>query len=91
MIKHYKELDITLEEKIDSLILFLKTNLGILMGFYKPNSMMGILDHKALSTQDISELLEDLTDYKVALNKVATLNEQIGLSHFLFKLQALCK
>jgi len=91
MLKHYKELGISLEEKIDSLILFLKTNLGILMGFYKPNPMMGILNKKVLSTKDLSQLLEDLIEYKVALNKVATLNEQIGLSHFLFKLQALCK
>jgi hypothetical protein len=91
LLKYYKELDITLEEKIDSLILFLKTNLGILLGFYKTNPMMSALNKNVSNSHDLSELIDDLIEYKVSLNLVPSLNEQIGLSYFIFKLQALCR
>ena len=91
LLKYYKELDVTLDEKVDSLILFLKTNLGILLGFYKSNPMMSALDKKAPDSRELSGLIDDLIEYKVSLNLVPSINEQIGLSHFIFKLQALCR
>ncbi len=89
LIKFFKELNIGLDEKIDAIILFLKSCLGITTEFYKPNSLIGSMDGLQLDARSISELIEELIQFKVALNKVASLNEQIGLSHFIFKLQAL--
>lgn len=89
LIKFFKELNIGLDEKIDALILFLKSCLGITTEFYKPNSLISSMDSHQLNARSISELIEELIEFKVALNKVASLNEQIGLSHFIFKLQAL--
>ena len=89
LIKFFKELNIGLDEKIDAIILFLKSCLGITTEFYKPNSLIGSMDVHQPDARSISELIEELIQFKVALNKVASLNEQIGLSHFIFKLQAL--
>ena len=47
------------------------------------------MDTHSPDARSISELIEELIQFKVALNQVASLNEQIGLSHFIFKLQAL--
>jgi hypothetical protein len=53
--------------------------------------MMSALDKKAPDSRELSGLIDDLIEYKVSLNLVPSLNEQIGLSHFIFKLQALCR
>ena len=89
LIKFFKELNLTLDEKIDAIILFLKNCLGITTDFYKANPMIGAVNSKSLDSRSISDLIEEMIQFKVDLNKVPSLNEQIGLSHFIFKIQAL--
>ena len=36
-----------------------------------------------------SDLIEELVDYKYQLNKVSSLNEQIGLNNFFYKIKNL--
>ena len=89
LIKFFKDLNISFEEKVDALIQFLKNCLGITTGFYKANPMITSLNSLSLNTKLTSELIEEMVQFKVELNKVPSLNEQIGLSHFIFKIQAL--
>jgi hypothetical protein len=37
----------------------------------------------------VSDLIEELVDYKFKLNKVPALNEQIGLNNFFYKIKNL--
>ena len=46
LIKFYKEINITFDEKINSIILFLKTCLGIEKNFYKAHPAITALDKK---------------------------------------------
>ena len=89
LLKFFKELNISLDEKIDSIIMFLKNCLGINMQFYKTNPIINAVNPETLNSRLISELIEEMIQFKVDLNKVPSLNEQIGLSHFIFKLQRL--
>ncbi|MDO7701658.1 MAG: hypothetical protein MUQ21_01835, partial [SAR86 cluster bacterium] len=89
LIKFFKELNLSLDEKVDAIILFLKTCLGITTDFYKANPMISSVNSKSLDSRSISELIEEMIQFKADLNKVPSLNEQIGLSNFIFKIQAL--
>ena len=89
LIKFFKELNLSLDEKVDAIILFLKNCLGITTDFYKANPMISSVNSKSLDSRSISELIEEMIQFKVDLNKVPSLNEQIGLSNFIFKIQAL--
>ena len=89
LIKFFKELNLSLDEKIDAIILFLKNCLGITTDFYKTNPMISSVNSSSLDSRSISELIEEMIQFKVDLNKVPSLNEQIGLSHFILKIQAL--
>ena len=89
LIKFFKDLNITFEEKVDVIIQFLKQCLGITTGFYKINPMISSANSISLNPSSISDLIEEMIQFKVDLNKVPSLNEQIGLSHFIFKIQAL--
>jgi hypothetical protein len=40
-------------------------------------------------TAQASDLIEELVDYKYQLNKVSSLNEQIGLNNFFYKIKNL--
>jgi hypothetical protein len=40
-------------------------------------------------TVQASDLIEELVDYKYQLNKVSSLNEQIGLNNFFYKIKNL--
>ena len=51
--------------------------------------MITSLNSLSLNARLTSELIEEMVQFKVELNKVPSLNEQIGLSHFIFKIQAL--
>jgi hypothetical protein len=59
------------------------------MQFYKTNPIINAVNPETLNSRLISELIEEMIQFKVDLNKVPSLNEQIGLSHFIFKLQRL--
>ncbi|MDO7577592.1 MAG: hypothetical protein MUR22_02075, partial [SAR86 cluster bacterium] len=89
LIKFFKELNLSLDEKVDAMILFLKNCLGITTDFYKANPMISSVNSKSLDSRSISELIEEMIQFKADLNKVPSLNEQIGLSNFIFKIQAL--
>ena len=89
LIKFFKELNLSLDEKIDAIILFLKNCLGITTDFYKANPMITSVNSISLDSRSISELIEEMIQFKVDLNKVPSLNEQIGLTHFIFKIQAI--
>ena len=89
LIKFYKEINITFDEKINSIILFLKTCLGIEKGFYKVHPKITSLKNIKLDLILTSDLIEQLTEYKYQLTKVPSLNEQIGLSNFFQKIKNL--
>ena len=89
LIKFYRDINITFDEKINSIILFLKTCLGINQDFYKPHPSITTMDNIKLNTRQTSDLIEELVDYKYQLNKVPTLNEQIGLNNFFQKIKNL--
>ena len=87
LIKFYKGVDITFDEKINSLILFLKTCLGINSNYFKPNPLITFNGKNKIDSRVLSDLIEDLVQYKLNLNKVPSLNEQIGLTNFFYKLK----
>ena len=89
LMKFYRDINITFDEKINSIILFLKTCLGINQDFYKPHPSITTMDNIKLNTRQTSDLIEELVDYKYQLNKVPTLNEQIGLNNFFQKIKNL--
>ncbi len=89
LLKFYKEINISFEDKIDSIILFLKTCLGINQDFYKAHPSFTSIDNKELDTRQASDLIEELINYKYQLNKVPSLNEQIGLNNFFYKIKNL--
>jgi len=89
LIKFYKEINITFDEKINSIILFLKTCLGIEKGFYKVHPKITSLKNIKLDLILTSDLIEQLIEYKYQLTKVPSLNEQIGLSNFFQKIKNL--
>ena len=45
------------------------------------------MQKKKVESRIVSDLIEDLLDYKMQLIKVPALNEQIGLNHFLYKIK----
>ena len=89
LIKFYKEINISFDEKIDSIILFLKTCLGIEKGFYKAHPAITSLKNTKLDSVMTSDLIEQLIEYKYQLTKVPSLNEQIGLNNFFQKIKNL--
>ncbi len=89
LIKFFKEINITFDEKINSIILFLKTCIGINHGFYKSHPSFTSLKKIKFDTRQASDLIEELVDYKHQLNKVPSLNEQIGLNNFFYKIKNL--
>ena len=90
LIKFYKEINISFDEKIDSIILFLKTCLGIEKGLYKAHPAITSLKNTKLDSVMTSDLIEQLIEYKYQLTKVPSLNEQIGLNNF-YKLNLILK
>lgn len=91
LIKFYKEINITFDEKINSIILFLKTCLGIEKDFYKTHPAITSIDNAKIDPMLISDLIEQLVEYKYQLLKVPSLNEQIGLNNFFQKIKNLFK
>ena len=89
LLKFYKEMNISFDEKINSIILFLKTCMGINHDFYKPHPIITSLENMEFDTAQASDLIEELVDYKYQLNKVSSLNEQIGLNNFFYKIKNL--
>ena len=47
------------------------------------------MDNMKLDAVAVSDLIEELVDYKYQLNKVPALNEQIGLNNFFYKIKNL--
>ena len=76
-------------KKINSIILFLKTCLGIEKDFYKAHPAISALDKKKLDPMLLTDLIEQLVEYKYQLIKVPSLNEQIGLNNFFQKIKSL--
>jgi len=89
LMKFFKEMNISFEDKVNSLILYLKTCLGINKNFYKSHPSITALERIQLDTRSVSDLIEELIDYKYQLAKVPTLNEQIGLNNFFYKIKSL--
>ena len=89
LMKFYKESNLSFDEKINSIILFLKTCIGINQDFYKPHPYITSIENIKLDAVAISDLIEELLDYKYQLNKVPALNEQIGLNNFFYKIRNL--
>jgi len=89
LLKFFKETNISFDEKINSLILFLKTCIGINQDFYKSHPFITSIESMKLDTVAVSDLIEELVDYKYQLNKVPALNEQIGLNNFFYKIKNL--
>ena len=89
LLKFYKEINISFDEKINSIILFLKTCIGINQDFYKSHPSITSIKSIEFDTSQASDLIEELLDYKYQLNKVPSLNEQIGLNNFFYKIKSL--
>ena len=89
LIKFYKEINVPFDEKINSIILFLKTCLGIEKGLYKAHPAITSLKNTKLDSVMTSDLIEQLIEYKYQLTKVPSLNEQIGLNNFFQKIKNL--
>ncbi|MBT3851980.1 MAG: hypothetical protein HOF62_06210 [Gammaproteobacteria bacterium] len=89
LIKFFKGMNISFDNKINSIILFLKTCLGINTNYYKPHPLITSIGDKKLDIRLLSDLIEDLTQYKFNLGKVSSLNEQIGLNNFFYKIKNL--
>ena len=89
LVKFYKGMNITFDEKINSIILFLKTCLGIEQGFYKSHPAITSLKNIRIDPISTSDLIEQLVEYKYQLIKVPSLNEQIGLNNFFQKIKNL--
>ena len=89
LLKFFKETNISFDEKINSIILFLKTCIGINQDFYKSHPFITSIESMKLDTVAVSDLIEELVDYKYQLNKVPALNEQIGLNNFFYKIKNL--
>jgi DNA polymerase-3 subunit delta' len=89
LLKFYKEMNISFDEKINSIILFLKTCIGINQDFYKSHPIITSPENMDFDTMQASDLIEELVDYKYQLNKVSSLNEQIGLNNFFYKIKNL--
>ena len=82
-------MNISFDEKINSIILFLKTCIGINQNFYKSHPSITSMTNMNLDAVAVSDLIEELLDYKYQLNKVPALNEQIGLNNFFYKIKNL--
>ena len=89
LLKFYKDINISFDEKINSIILFLKTCIGIDQDFYKSHPTITSIENIEFDTTQASDLIEELVDYKYQLNKVSSLNEQIGLNNFFYKIKNL--
>lgn len=89
LIKFFKEMNISFEEKINSLVLYLKTCLGINTNFFKVHPSITSITKIELDKRLVSDLIEELIEYKFQLNQVPTLNEQIGLNNFFYKIKNL--
>jgi len=89
LMKFYKEINLTFDEKINSIILFLKTCIGINQNFYKTHPLITSIENITFDPRQASDLIEELVDYKFQLNKVPSLNEQIGLNNFFYKIKNL--
>jgi len=89
LLKFFKEINISFEDKINSLVLYLKTCLGINTNFFKSHPSITSITKIELDKRLVSDLIEELIEYKFYLNKVPTLNEQIGLNNFFYKIKNL--
>ena len=63
--------------------------LGIEKDFYKAHPSITALDKKKLDPMLLTDLIEQLVEYKYQLIKVPSLNEQIGLNTFFQKIKSL--
>ena len=82
-------MNISFDEKINTIILFLKTCIGINQDFYKSHPAITFIENIEFDTAQASDLIEEMVDYKYQLNKVSSLNEQIGLNNFFYKIKNL--
>ncbi len=89
LIKFYKDTNISFEDKINSIILFLKTCIGINQDFYKSHPYITAIQNFQIDSMNTSDLIEELVEYQYQLNKVHSLNEQIGLNNFFYKMKCL--
>jgi len=89
LIKFYKDTNISFEDKINSIILFLKSCIGINQDFYKSHPYITAIQNFQIDSMNASDLIEELVEYQYQLNKVPSLNEQIGLNHFFYKMKGL--
>ena len=89
LIKFYKDTNISFEDKINSIILFLKSCIAINQDFYKSHPYITAIQNFQIDSMNASDLIEELVEYQYQLNKVPSLNEQIGLNHFFYKMKGL--
>ena len=54
-----------------------------------PSTQFGAGVNITFDPRQASDLIEELVDYKFQLNKVPSLNEQIGLNNFFYKIKNL--
>ena len=91
LIKFFKDLNISYELKINSIITYLKICLGILTKFYNEYPLITSIKKKDVDIELLNDLVEELVNYKVSLNKVPALNEQIGLNYFFSQFKGVFK
>jgi len=87
--KTLKALEMSYPQKIYSLISFTKSLLGTSVGYFKSHPLISISGEGAVNEILASELVAELLDYQASLVTTPSLNEQIGLSYFLYKLKDL--
>jgi hypothetical protein len=63
--------------------------MGINKNFYKSNPSITLNNKVNLDIRLVSDLIEELIEYKFQLSKVPSLNEQIGLNNFFYKIKNL--
>jgi hypothetical protein len=61
--------------------------MGVNLDFYKSHALITSIEGIKFDTVAVSDLIEELVDYKYMLNKVPALNEQIGLNYFFYKIR----
>ena len=63
--------------------------MGINKNFYKLHPLITLNNKVNLDIRLVSDLIEELIEYKFQLSKVPSLNEQIGLNNFFYKIKNL--
>jgi hypothetical protein len=87
LIKVFKDMNLSYEDKINALIIFLKLYLGVSCNFFKDHPLLSAVNNRNADTSELSNLIEELVIYKSDLLKVTSLNETIGLNYFFLKLK----